>query len=333
MKRANLNDPPVELWEPAFQQECDAMIALGVRENGSLEQARGVLASLEPCCEFLFVQEGAELPGGIEHFGFVEGISQPLFLDEDVGRSGSSQAATPLQVVLTRDPYGAGECSYGTYVVFRKLRQDVAQFEQGLRRMAAELGISDDLAGAMTIGRFKDGTPLAVVAERGTGKHNDFDYSEDLAGAKCPFASHVRRSNPRGELDHVSHGPDWLSRIARRGLPYGHAGDADVGLLFVCYQSDISLGFELIQNNWCNFPDFPRVRVGVDPIIGQKNTWDPTDGQCWPAEGTETGTARFGFPQCVTMLGGEYFFQPSLSFLHSIRDLKAGKGCCKGPQL
>ncbi len=329
MKRANLNDPPLSEWESTFQCDLDAMISLGGITHADMEQSWIVVESLRDVCEVFVVEEGAELPGGVEHFGFVEGISQPLFLDEDVVKEDAWSAATPLQVVLAHDPYGAGDDSYGTYVVFRKLRQDVARFEQGIREMAHSLGVTEDVAGAMVIGRFKDGTPLALASESGAGPLNGFNYAEDSAGMKCPFASHVRRSNPRGELDEVSHAPDWQSRIARRGVPYGQPGGSNVGLLFVCYQSDIASQFELIQSNWCNFPHFPVLRVGRDPIIGQQNSWDHFDGQRWSAQDSNGDSQVFGFPQCVTMCGGEYFFAPSLSFLREMKNLKGELECSK----
>lgn len=325
MKGAALNDPPRDEWEEPFRDEVHAMVLVAARDRGAVDAAVGALAPLRALCTRFAVQHGAELPGGIEHFGFVDGISQPIFIDEDVEAVRARKAgkllwdpATPLHVVLARDPHGAGEESYGSYFVMRKLHQDRAVFEGGLREMAEALGVTDEMAGAMVVGRFKDGTPLAVSKSAGAGPVNDFDFSDDVEGAKCPFASHVRRVNPRSELDHVAHTPDWQNRIARRGIPYGSPGDADVGLLFMCYQSDIGQQFEIIQGNWCNFPHFPVLRAGRDPLVGQRNTWDESAGQKWSAPKEDGSFSTFDFPQCVTMRGGEYFFAPSLSFLRGL---------------
>jgi Dyp-type peroxidase family len=329
MKRANLNDPPVNTWDEAFRQDLDALLILA--DNDQLRLA----AAVEDCVAGLHVahvcalEYGAELPGGIEHFGFVDGISQPLFLAEDIAAAQERNAhqllwdpTTPLQVVLAPDPYGHHADSYGSYFVFRKLEQDVARFAQGVQAMAAQLGVSEELAGAMTVGRFKDGTPLALSRQPGLGAVNDFAYRDDPSGGQCPFASHVRRVNPRGELDYVAHAPDWENRIARRGIPYGQPGDAAVGLLFMCFQNDIARQFELIQNNWCNFPHFPMRRIGKDPLVGQRNSWDDSPGQRWSAltpDWLETDNATtFNFPDCVTMRGGEYFFAPSINFLRGL---------------
>lgn len=325
MKRAPLNDPPVDEWEDRFRDDIHAMVLVAAPDRPQLDEALDRLDPLLAISARISIERGAELPGGIEHFGFVDGISQPVFLDEDVEAVRRKKAgkllwdpATPLHVVLASDPHGTTPESYGSYFVMRKLHQDRAVFEGGLRDMAADLGVSEETAGAMVVGRFKDGTPLAVAKTPGAGPENDFDFGDDPAGAKCPFASHVRRVNPRGELDHVAHTPDWQNRIARRGIPYGSPGDADVGLLFMCYQSDIAQQFELIQSNWCNFPHFPVLRTGRDPLVGQRNSWDQSMGQKWSAPKEDGTFSLFHFPQCVTMRGGEYFFAPSLSFLRGL---------------
>lgn len=302
------------------------MLILAAADPAEVARA---LASIEPLrglTEGLVIEHGAELPGGIEHFGFVDGISQPIFLDEEIeevrrGREGRLlwDPATPLHVVLTRDPHGASADSYGSFLVFRKLQQDVPRFERGVRDMASALGVTSEVAGAMVVGRFKDGTPLAVSRSGGLGPINDFSYRDDPEGGRCPFASHVRRVNPRGELDHVAHLPDWRNRIARRGVPYGRPGDADVGLLFMCFQSDIAHQFELIQGNWCNFPHFPVSKTGRDPLVGQKNSWDRCAGQKWTVPAPDGSFAAFDFPRCVSMRGGDYFFAPSPSFLRGLR--------------
>lgn len=68
----------------------------------------------------------------------------------------------------------------------------------------------------------------------------------------------------------------------RRGIPFGFrpaSGEGgatrDVGLLFMCFQSDIGRQFEFIQRSWVdnpNFPEFlliPGLNTGDDALIGQ----------------------------------------------------------------
>lgn len=73
---------------------------------------------------------------------------------------------------------------------------------------------------------------------------------------KCPFASHVRKMNPRGDFSDPVTGIN-PHRVLRRGIQYGpevnaeekkkNKTDKDRGLLFVCYQSNLSQGFQFLQ--------------------------------------------------------------------------------------
>ncbi|HEX2206394.1 MAG TPA: Dyp-type peroxidase [Longimicrobium sp.] len=322
MKRAWLNDRPEREWDDGYRADVHAVLTLADDDWAALVE---LAARWRPSAGIQVVAEerGEELPGEREHFGFRDNISQPLFIDEDVDRARRNggggrmwDPATPLGVVLAPDPHAPGE--FGSYLAYRKLEQDVAAFDAGIREMAEALGVDEAMAGALVIGRFKDGTPLTLADRPGLGPANDFDYTAGR-GERCPFSSHVRRSNPRGELDHVSETDDLVNRIARRSLPYGRPGDSPVGMLFFCFQSDIGRQFELIQNNWLNYPHFPRVQVGPDPIAGQRNSWDPTPGQRWDTTwGGGIGPVKFRFAECVRCRGGEYFFAPSLTFLHTL---------------
>ena len=54
----------------------------------------------------------------------------------------------------------------GSFLVFRRLRQDVGAFEKFLENMSAEAGMSHDLLGAKLVGRWKSGAPLMSKGER-----------------------------------------------------------------------------------------------------------------------------------------------------------------------
>ena len=330
MKAANLNDPDVSLWEEPYQREIHGMVLWAHDEPERLAEAEEEFREGVRGAEILTVERGAELDGGIEHFGFVDGISQPLFIREEIEEARKQTTrqllwdpATNLQMILSPDPHGLEKNSYGSFFVFRKLAQAVSKFNSNVRRVAETLGVGDDLAGAFMVGRFKDGTPVALSHAPGLGVVNDFNYTDDASGLKCPFHSHIRKVNPRGELDDLAEGPDTRNRIARRGISYGKIGDEKVGLLFMCFQSNINKQFELIQINWANFPHFPRVRVGVDPLIGQPNTWDSIKEQQWPKIWGEDELESCRLEQCVTLEGGEYFFAPSLSFLRNLSTIES----------
>lgn len=321
MKAARLNDPPVSQWEPPYRHDIDAVVLLASDDMSVLAPHERLLGSLAEAAEVVGAEPGEELPGSIEHFGFRDNISQPVFYDEDLGAPsdpGSRRwdAAAPLGLVLVADGDGDG---FGSYVVFRKLEQDISRFDENARQLAGALGVDLALAEALIVGRFRDGTPVVLGDKPGLGPVNDFDYGGDGRGARCPFASHVRTVNPRGELDPITDVRDRDRRIVRRSIPYGRPGDRPVGMLFQCFQADIGEQFELMQVNWCNHPGFPRRLTGADALAGQRNSWDRALAPRWPRRWGEDDRIPVNLAECVTMRGGEYLFAPSPGFLRGLR--------------
>ena len=104
----------------------------------------------------------------VEHFGFEDGISQPLSLKTDIERwaAGAAQkwdpTANPFSLLLVRDAIAPH--TYGSYAVYRKLEQDVAGFRSQTMRLAELVDQPGDLAraGALAVGRLSDGTPLVA---------------------------------------------------------------------------------------------------------------------------------------------------------------------------
>jgi deferrochelatase/peroxidase EfeB len=198
------------------------------------------------------------------------------------------------------------------------------------------IGASEDLAGAMVVGRFTDGTPVADSDAPKADYTNDFVFEDqDEKGYRCPRHAHIRKVNPRGTTPLTSMAKEKRRRIARRGIPYGKpmpglcGPDAptdpnpsgDRGLLFMCYQANIEKQFEFIQRTWVDNPNFPTQLVGGkdtgdDPLIGQHGN----EKQRWPRKwGQESaGKIEFNFEAAVTLKGGEYLFAPSLPFLKSL---------------
>ncbi|HEV8693890.1 MAG TPA: hypothetical protein VGQ93_06855, partial [Lysobacter sp.] len=274
----------------------------------------------------------------IEHFGFTDGVSQPLFFATDLekarmnGGLDAYDPSAPLCLALNKDPLGAVS-GYGSYLVFRKLAQDVAGFRNQEAQLAQALGLSGDkaeLAGAYIVGRFRDGTPVVQQPVPGwTNEPNNFDFDADVDGMRCPFQAHIRKTNPRGDKLRefgLAPGEDRSRRIARRAVSYGPLDlnpppGADVGLLFMCVQSSIVNQFEFMQAIWCNFTQFLRPDTGLDPVIGQGVSGAAPTPQPWPQTWgiRRDGTVSFDFSPCVTMRGGEYFFMPSVSFFQSLQ--------------
>jgi Dyp-type peroxidase family len=282
-----------------------------------------------------------------EHFGFRDGISQP-FLDLELhdppigggspGRSRTWSPVSPGEVYLDRldedgnipqQPLHPLLREGSTFVVFRKLEQDIPGFRIFLgKQRSADKSAQTRLA-SQFVGRWPNGTPLVLAPdaplELGSdpeGKINDFLYAaDDPKGANCPLGAHVRRTNPR---DTGGTGDVRRHRILRRGIAYGGAllpegqlGDGNTrGLLFVAVNSRIDLQFEVVQANWINKGELlGQAGLGRCPLTGA-NLGGPSDSFL------EAGAVApvVGLPRFVITRGGDYFFAPGLNALKAIAD-------------
>ena len=206
-----------------------------------------------------------------------------------------------LGLVLTDDPMTDAVDAFGSYLVYRKISQNVHLFSEQIKILAAKLNITEDLTGAMVVGRFEDGTPVYADSVHGPGNdvQNDLNYKDDADGFKCPLHAHIRKVNPRGTTPLTSDEFERGRRIVRRGIPYGEPvgtpgkptgvndnASSSRGLLFICYQSNIEEHFEFIQRTWVDNESFPQgilfqKDTGDDPLIGHNHD----EAQRWPKKG------------------------------------------------
>jgi Dyp-type peroxidase family len=296
-----------------------------------------------------------------EPFGFRDGISQPaiegaaqkLLPGQTPLKKGEfllgyqdeyGDVALPLAIgreldperILPADPSNAARASFGhngSFLVFRKLAQDVAGFRDFLRRATRNSDGSDNperagLLGAKVIGRWPSGAPLTLAPARddpalGSNKYrnNDFGFAAtDLDGSACPIGSHIRRANPRDALAFPAEPRRSLSlanrhRIMRRGRPF--RDPLEQGILFIAINASIGRQFEFIQQSWLNNPKFNGLYDEVDPLSSAANGHGMMTVQARPVR-----EHIYGLPRFVTMRGGAYFFLPSLraiKFLAQIR--------------
>lgn len=352
--KIDLFDPPITDWESGYRQEIHAMILLGHDDSLELGKASAeIIDGLDnekhpelSIADIVTLEYGSAIRNasgdGLEHFGYVDGISQPLFLKDEVDKYNEDNLhplhfdpSAELDLVLLKDPHTTSDDCFGSYFVYRKLEQHIRGFKEAEKILAKDLGLEDEdeeRAGAMIVGRFEDGTPVTLSGTDkmiASGVMNNFNYKESIGGnadshgERCPFHAHIRKVNPRRDNADKKH------IMARRGITYGHRNvsttieqtfvqmpENGVGLLFMSFQKSIANQFEFIQKNWVNNAGFPSPATGIDNLIGQ-GTGSRT-GHYARVYNDKTTLKDAAFPNFVNLKGGEYFFAPSIPFLKSL---------------
>ena len=336
-------DPEISEWEQPYQSIPDAIIILGISHLDQLTdfENRTVEAISDSAINISHRERGKALLSDdgkhIEHFGYVDGVSQPRYFKEDLESKAPSRVnfdpTAALDLVLVKDPNGkafsgtsdnvstnlSGSHGFGSLLAFRKLEQDVSGWNDAVVATGNELNPSSpdfNLIGAQAVGRFKDGTPVVESASPDSPDKvpNDFNYTETDSASKCPFHAHIRKTNPRGKGS-----SERGRRITRRGIPYGEPSDNEKGLLFMSYQADFSRQLEFMQESWSDNPNFSSGGAGLDSVTGQLGS---RPGLAEPSFFNEHGKTdsekKLSFGQFVTLKGAAYFFTPSMSFLKSL---------------
>jgi Dyp-type peroxidase family len=170
----------------------------------------------------VFKQHGATLPRpltGHEHFGFLDGVSQPGLRgrisdnptdvltfrqnpnNRDQGKPGqdllwpgefvfgySGQDPTSADITEPGPISEAGPAwaKDGSFLVFRRLRQDVQAFRDFVDQTVFELGLSSEFVGAKLVGRWASGAPILRAPEDDNRAladddcaNNNFEFGEE----------------------------------------------------------------------------------------------------------------------------------------------------------
>jgi Dyp-type peroxidase family len=312
-----------------FADTAQALKGLRDQYLGTLTQA-GLTLTL--------AQEASRLPEKREHFGFRDGIAQPLVEGSRSAPVPGQEAIKPGEFILgygneyglvspmpTPDVLGRN----GTYLVYRKLAQNVAAYQQFLSDKAGGDPAQMNMLGAKMLGRWQSGAPLALSPQKDDSalgddpqRSDNFAYADkDPNGYFTPLGAHIRRANPRDALEggvDASIKTTHRHRLLRRGRAYGPAyseaaADEPRGILFVTLNADIKRQFEFVQEVWINDAKFGGLYNDKDPIVGNQhgdgilNIQQPTIRQ-----------QIVGIPRFVTVKASGYFFMPGIRALRFI---------------
>jgi Dyp-type peroxidase family len=370
-----LNAPKPVNGEPAHVELSAVHVVLQLRAGSNSTRARQIidpepaiarevkelldglsgvrLLAVEPMRQYRNAQGQA-----VEHFGFVDGVSQPSI---DPPKSGVT--TYPNQVQLgelllgyanaadqkpdpenSEDPVAARErldfMRNGSFLVIRKLKQDVEALREAVDAARQATGLGPELVYAKMVGRWRNGDPLVAP-----GSGNDFDYEGDQQGRMCPFQAHIRRANPRSAIPLFHEAPGARApRIARRGMSYGpryiepSSGKADDlvneeerGLLFMAYNASIGEQYEVVQR-WINGGNSGGALSGQsDPLLGvakngQKRYMrfeydDMQHGEFVFSIALDGSDLPLGDPKpFVRLEWGAYLFTPSIRALWKLKN-------------
>ena len=359
----NRNDPKHWHWGSVQKPVIHFVLMLYAANRDSLETKRkGISEKLHECkITEVKVLESEELVGDKEHFGFHDGVSQPVMKRLKHKKKGSE-----FNVVADGEfifgyhneydklPVSPESMNFvlgknGSYMVFRQIKQDVKGFwEYMSSKSNGNITGAIHLASKM-MGRFPDGTPLVLSPEGPNpelSNASDFGYyKHDKFGEKCPIGSHIRKANPRdGMNDNIEESTRVANRhrILRRGRPYGEPvapslepedilkappTEKEAGLLFICFNTNISRQFEFVQQQWMNNQKFDHLYNDPDPIIGidekppahGKNKSDQLGD--FTLQRCPVREKYSDVPQFTFLKGGAYFFFPGISAIQYLSEL------------
>jgi Dyp-type peroxidase family len=381
-----------------YKNEADMIVIVAADSATSLARTVDLikLEAESNNLRLIFEQRGSALEGdlhGHEHFGFKDGISQPGVR----GRLSSAPGdyITPRYISNTDDrrlmfskpgqmlawpgQFLLGEqrqssesftnpvpaatnfpswAHHGSYLVVRRLNQDVPGFWRFARDEASRLGMDHVKFASTLIGRWPSGAPImrtpaaddpALGDDSFANNHFIFDddtrasnlrrisgypgdtYPQaeaDFLAKVCPHFAHIRKVNPRDSVTDLGKPEDNLIRsVLRRGIPFGRQviGRKLTKTLLNEERGLMFLCYGATIEDQFEFLQrrWSNSKVqpnfgGHDPIIGQNGE---TSGRSRTIDfPKEDGSVeQITLPNdFVTPTGGGYFFAPTIDAVREV---------------
>ena len=345
-------------WDELWQRDgIHAWIGInGLTQEALDARSSAILALIEETggTSLLGTQEAAaEIVDGKattkEHFGYIDGFGNPDYV-------GVERRSQPGQGKLLPDgtwaPLATGElllgyadeagelpiapvphllAANGTFMVYRKLHQNLATFRDYLEKQAAIYAGGREKLAAKFIGRWRDGTPVELSPDhpdssiaQDPSRSTNFTYAKDAGGTRCPMGAHIRRVHPR---DAFGFNGRLINRrrITRRGLTYGRfapegepvSDNEERGVIFMALNASLSRQFEFVQQQWVQYGNDARLGNEKDALMGNHGG----QGRFVVQGDTSSTNPPFlcsNLPDFVELRGGDYFFVPSITSLGMI---------------
>ncbi|KAL0564605.1 dye-decolorizing heme-containing peroxidase [Marasmius crinis-equi] len=247
-----LGDPGTSRWHPEYQKGVHGVIQVAGKAQDKIdEQVQKIKDMFGDAMQEVYRLNAYARPGdgmGHEHFGWVDGITQPGVEGWD-----TEQSVTPGQAIVKPGVILLGEegdniprptwAKDGTFLCWRQLQQLVPEYHEYLDKNAPDVsGLSRDeavhLFGSRMMGRWKSGAPIDMTPLRenatlgaDTYRRNNYTFDHPEFGSAfdlktnqtwCPFSAHVLRSRPRAHSATENSPEDLVNtHMMRGGLPYG----------------------------------------------------------------------------------------------------------------
>ena len=323
----------------ALDARCSAILSV-IEETGGAS----LLGSQEAAAEIVHGK-----PTTKEHFGYTDGFGNPDYLGVErrsqPGQGkllpGGNWAPLATGELLLGYADEAGElpvapvphilAANGTFMVYRKLHQNLATFRDYLEKQAANYAGGKEKLAAKFIGRWRDGTPIELSPDhpdpsiaQDPSRSTNFTYAADAEGTRCPMGAHIRRVHPR---DAFGFNGRLINRrrITRRGLPYGRfapegasvSDNEERGVIFMALNASLSRQFEFVQQQWIQYGNDARLGNEKDTLMGSHGGKGRfvVQGDASPRNPPFICS---NLPDFVELRGGEYFFVPSITALGMI---------------